>query len=82
MKNEEEVREKLAAIEACKAAGERAYDRMYDVRDRAELMWQTEVATDAYREAYRIADELGLREQASEIMDRLRHVKAVSRQLG
>lgn len=70
----------LARISRCRAAGEAAYDRMYEARDR-ELSWQLEVSTDAFREAYRIAVEAGLTDLADEIMERLQHVKAVGRQL-
>lgn len=70
----------LARIAGCRAAGEAAYDRMYESRDR-ELSWQLELATDAFREAYRIAIEAGLDDLANELMARLQHVKAVGRQL-
>lgn len=67
-------------IAACLAAGEAAYDRMYDARD-YDLSWQIELATDAFREAHRLALDAGLDEQAADIMARLQHVKAVGRQL-
>lgn len=69
-----------ARIERCRAAGEAAYDQMYESRDR-ELSWQLELSTDAFREAYRIAVDGGLSDLADEIMARLQHVKAVGRQL-
>lgn len=69
-----------ARIAACRAAGEAAYDRMYDARD-YDLSWQIELATDAFREAHRLAADAGLVELADELMARLQHVKAVGRQL-
>ena len=69
-----------ARIEACRAAGEAAYDKMYDARD-YELSWQIELATDAFREAQHLAAEAGLTDLAEELMARLQHVKAVGRQL-
>ena len=70
-----------AELEALKAVGERAYDRMYEARDRPELDWRAEVATDAYRDAIRIAEELGLVEEVVALRARLQHIKEVARQL-
>lgn len=73
--------EGLAEVARCRAAGERAYERMYEARDPAELAWQTELAVDAFREAYRLANDLGFADEAAAILQRLVHVKAVGRQL-
>ena len=71
----------LTELDALKAAGERAYDRLYDTRDRQEFNWQAELATDSYREAVRIAESLGLEDEVRALRERLLHIKAVVRQL-
>ena len=68
-------------IEAAKAAGERAYDRLYDARDRREFNWLAELATDSYREAVRIAESFGMEAELPGLRERLLHIKAVIRQL-
>jgi len=68
-------------IDRCKAAGERAYDAMYEARNDYDVGWQKELAVDAYRDAYRTAQEAGLEEEAAELMKRILHIKGVARQL-
>lgn len=71
----------LAELDALIAAGERAYDRLYDSLDRQEFNWQAELATDSYRHALRIAETLGLDDRAGALQERLLHIKGVIRQL-
>ena len=78
---EQQIARARARIEACRAAGERAYDLMYEARDPRDLAWQAELATDSFREAYRLAVEEGWTEEAAALMERLQHVKAIARQL-
>lgn len=68
-------------LEALTAVGERAYDRLYDARDRQEFSWYAELATESYREAVRLAETLGLADEAHALRQRLMHIKAVVRQL-
>lgn len=70
-----------AELEAATAVGERAYDRLYDARDRQEFNWLAELATDSYREAMRIAESLGMEAELPALRERLLHIKAVVRQL-
>lgn len=81
MVNEQRLR-RLVELQACKRVGEQAYDRMYEERDKQALAWQISLAKDAFRDAYAIATELELTDEANAIIERLMHVKAVARQLG
>lgn len=75
------VRPSAAELEAAKAAGERAYDQLYDARERLEFNSLAELATDSYREALGIAESLGMDAEVPALRERLLHIKAVVRQL-
>jgi hypothetical protein len=77
---DDRVTAKQAQLASCKAAAERAYDLMYELRGPA-LDMQIAIAKDALRDAHRISIELGLAEEAEAVMERLMHVKAVARQM-
>ena len=70
---------KLDQLRACKALGEKAYDQMYDAHSHSEANGLYSDAKEAFYDAIRVANELGLKEESSELEKRLHHIKAVFR---
>ncbi|HEV3041319.1 MAG TPA: hypothetical protein VHA33_26380 [Candidatus Angelobacter sp.] len=68
---------KLHQLRACKALGEKAYDQMYEVSGSATGLYSD--AKEAFYDAIRLANELGLKEESAELAARLDHIKAVFR---
>ncbi len=68
---------KLNQLRACKAIGEKAYDQMYESHGSVTGLYSD--AKEAFYDAIRVAEELGLTEEAEELSRRLAHIKAVFR---
>jgi hypothetical protein len=68
---------KLNQLRACKAIGEKAYDQMYETSGSAAGLYSD--AKEAFYDAIRIANELGLSQESEELEKRLQHIKAVFR---
>lgn len=76
--NEQTEREqKLYQMRACIALGEKAYDDMYESSRSSTGLYSD--AKESFREAIRLANELGLAEEAAALSARLEHIKAVFR---
>lgn len=69
----------LNALRACKALGEKAYDQMYDAHSGGAASALYNDAKEAFYDAIRHANELGLKEESAELSKRLEHIKAVFR---
>jgi hypothetical protein len=74
-RTERELR--LDQLRACKAIGEKAYDQMYDAHGSVTGLYSD--AKEAFYDAIRLANELGLIEESRELQKRLEHIKAVFR---
>jgi hypothetical protein len=72
---DENRNEKLARLAKLKAGAKAAYDKMCDVHTR----WQFELADEMLSEAWRIAQELSMKEEAEAIRLRHQHIRDVSR---
>jgi hypothetical protein len=68
---------KLNQLRACKALGEKAYDQMYETSGSTTGLYSD--AKEAFYEAIRLANELGLTEESTALSARLQHIKAVFR---
>jgi hypothetical protein len=68
---------KLNQLRACKALGEKAYDQMYETSGSTTGLYSD--AKEAFYDAIRLANELGLKEESAELSARLQHIKAVFR---
>ncbi|HEV3316013.1 MAG TPA: hypothetical protein VG488_03545 [Candidatus Angelobacter sp.] len=68
---------KLNQLRACKALGEKAYDQMYETSRSTTGLYSD--AKEAFYDAIRLANELGLTEESAELTARLQHIKAVFR---
>ena len=68
-----------ALIEARLATAEAALDKMYDAREMRDAEWQFSLAKDCFRDAILAAEEAGLADEATKIMQRLVDVKAAFR---
>jgi hypothetical protein len=70
---------KLHALRRCKALGEKAYDQMYDAHSSSDATGLYSDAKEAFYDAIRLANELGLAEESAALNKRLDHIKAVFR---
>lgn len=70
---------KLHALRRCKALAEKAYDQMYDAHSSSDATGLYSDAKEAFYDAIRLANELGLTEESAALQKRLDHVKAVFR---
>ncbi len=68
---------KLNQLRVCKAIGEKAYDQMYESHGSVAGLYSD--AKEAFYDAIRIANELGLADEVKELEERLHHIKAVFR---
>lgn len=68
---------KLNQLRVCKAIGEKAYDQMYETHGSATGLYSD--AKEAFYDAIRTAEELGLADEVKELEKRLAHIKAVFR---
>ncbi|HXB22107.1 MAG TPA: hypothetical protein VNV88_12030 [Candidatus Solibacter sp.] len=68
---------KLDQMRACIALGEKAYDDMYESSGSTTGLYSD--AKESFREAIRLANELGLTEESAALSARLEHIKAVFR---
>jgi len=69
--------QRLNALRACTAIGEKAYDQMYEARGSVSGLYSD--TKEAFYDAISIANELGLREEAEQLSKRLENIKAVFR---
>ena len=76
---QEERQAKLASLARCKQFGEKAYDDMYDACSPSGASGCYSDAKEAFYDAIRLAEDLGLPEEAEALRKRLDHVKAVFR---
>lgn len=68
---------KLNQLRACKAIAEKAYDQMYETHGSATGLYSD--VKEAFYDAIRVAEELGLNEEVEQLEKRLAHIKAVFR---
>ena len=80
MKDRDEERQaKVANLANCKAQGEKAYDEMYEAHSFGHAGACYSDAKESFYEAIKLADELGMVDEAASIRKRLEHIKAVFR---
>lgn len=68
---------KIDHLRRCKALGEKYYDQMYESRFGPNGRYSN--AKDAFYDAISAANELGMKDEAEELSQRLAHIKAVFR---
>lgn len=76
---EEERQQKLDQLAACERFGEEAYDQMYEEHSSSGATGRYSDAKEAFYDAIRVAQELGLTEKVEALEKRLAHIKAVFR---
>jgi hypothetical protein len=79
MSKDEEQDAKRANLARCKAQGEKTYDEMYEAHSFEHARACYGESKDCFGEAMKLAEELGLIDEANSIMKRLDHIKAVFR---
>ncbi len=77
--DDDERAERLAVFARFRDMGEKAYDDMYEVYTQREINTCYRDAKDYFVEAIRVADELGLGEEAERLRKRLLHIMGVYR---
>jgi hypothetical protein len=77
--DEDDRQSKLAELERCKAAGEKAYDDMYEAHSFRDAGVCYSDAKDFFYQAIHLAETLGLTDDAASLERRLDHIKAVFR---
>jgi len=68
---------KIDYLRRCKALGEKYYDQMYETRFGATGLYSS--AKEAFYDAISAANELGMKDEAEELSQRLANIKAVFR---
>jgi hypothetical protein len=68
---------KLDQLRKCKALGEKYYDQMYETRFGTSGLYSS--AKEAFYDAISAANELGMKDEAEQLSQRLAHIKAVFR---
>jgi hypothetical protein len=76
---EEERQAKLDSLACCKQFGEKAYDDMYEAHSASGATGRYSDAKEAFYDAIRHAEDLGMAEEAEALRKRLEHIKAVFR---
>jgi hypothetical protein len=79
MADETERQAKLAQIEHLRQLGEKAYDDMYEAHSFRDANDRYREAKDCYYDAIGLANELGLKDEAAALSERLWHIKEVFR---
>ena len=79
MNEKEERTGKEASFAHCKTMGEKAYDAMYEAHSFRDANECYRDAKDFFYDAIRLANELGLPDEAEALSKRLQHIKAVFR---
>ncbi|MGP8251018.1 MAG: hypothetical protein ACLQHF_03225 [Terracidiphilus sp.] len=74
---ETERQEKLAALKRLVDMAEKAYDDMYEAHSQRDANDCYRDAKDYYYDAIGLASQLGLKEEAVKLHDRLWHIKQV-----
>lgn len=69
--------QKLNTLRVCEAVGEKAYDQMYEAHGSVTGLYSD--AKEAFYDAIKAAEELGLTEEVQRLEKRLAHIKAVFR---
>ncbi|MGB8262212.1 MAG: hypothetical protein WCE75_17775 [Terracidiphilus sp.] len=70
---------RLEALHRCRQAAERAYDELYEAGSPSHATGCYSEAKEALYDAIRLAEGLGLAEEARALEARLAHIKAVFR---
>jgi hypothetical protein len=70
---------KLNQLRACLALGEKAYDQLYDTGNARAATGLYSDAKEAFHDAIRLANELGLKQESEQLSARLEHIKGVFR---
>jgi hypothetical protein len=78
MSKDEEDAKRLDLVR-CKAQGEKAYDEMYEVHSFEHARACYSESKEFFGEAIKLAEELGMVDEANSIRQRLDHIKAVFR---
>jgi len=79
MNKDEEQEAKRARLVHLKALGEKAYDEMYEVHSFEYARACYGESKECFAEAIKLAEELGMMDEANSITKRLDHIKAVFR---
>jgi hypothetical protein len=79
MEQDQERQAKLAELANCKAQGEKAYDEMYEAHSFGHAGACYSEVKESFYAAIKLAEELGMADEAVSIRKRLRHIKAVFR---
>ena len=74
-----ERQSKLAGLASCKAQAEKAYDDMYEAHSFSQANGFYSESKESFYDAIRLAEELGLADEAESLRKRLEHIKAVFR---
>lgn len=74
-----ERQKQLALMERLKALGEKAYDDMYEAHSPRDADNFYREAKECYYDAIGLARNLGLKDEAEAMTDRLHHIKSVYR---
>ena len=75
----EDRKAQLAQLEHLKAAGEKAYDDMYEAHSPSGATVCYSDAKEYFYDAISLANKLGLTDEAEALTKRLAHIKAVFR---
>jgi hypothetical protein len=68
---------KLDSLRRCHALGEKYYDQLYETRFNPSGLYSS--IKDAFLDAISLANEMGMKEEAGKLEQRLEHIKAVFR---
>lgn len=68
---------KLDSLRKCHALGEKYYDQLYETRFNPSGLYSS--IKDAFSDAISLANEIGLKEEAGKLENRLQHIKGVFR---
>ena len=69
----------LEQLTHLKAMGEKAYDDMYEAHSPSDANARYSDAKECFYDAIGLANQLGLKEEAESLQQRLAHIKAVFR---
>ena len=76
---EEERQAKMASLARCKAQAEKHYNDMYEAHSFRDANDCYREAKDCYYDAIGLANQMGLKDEATALSERLWHIKEVFR---
>ncbi len=79
MTDDSERQAKLEQMEHLKQLGEKAYDNMYEAHSFRDANDCYREAKDCYYDAIGLANQMGLKDEATALSERLWHIKEVFR---